>query len=83
MDPRYGGQRRGPLRNSKGQEVQGPRRGQNPKGLRKMYFLGKKMSAREASNYFPRLRRMVVGGKGLEQKRIEDKIRAAYKKGID
>ena len=48
-----------------------------------MHFLGVRRSARVASHYFPRLRRMVDGGRGLKQRTIESKIRAAYKKGID
>ena len=48
-----------------------------------MQFLGVRRSAREASNYFPRLREMVDGGKGLKQSTIEAKIRKAYKRGID
>ena len=47
-----------------------------------MHFLGVRRSAREASHYFPRLRREVDGGKGLKQSTIEAKIRRAYKMGI-
>ena len=83
MDRRYGGMRKGSLRNSKGQIVEGPRKGRNPRGRGLMHFLGVRRSAKDASNYFPRLRRMVDGGKGLRQRTIEAKIRKAYKKGID
>ena len=48
-----------------------------------MHFLGVRRSAREASHYFPTLRREVDEGKGLKQSTIEAKIRRAYKKGID
>ena len=83
MDRRYGGMKKGPLRNSKREVIEGPRKGRNPRPRGTMHFLGVRRSAKEASNYFPRLRKMVDGGKGLKQSTIEAKIRKAYKGGID
>ena len=82
MDRRYGRQKSGALRNSKRQVVEGPRKGRNRFGRGTMHFLGVRRSAKEASLFFPRLRKEVDGGKGLKQRTIEAKIRRAYKEGI-
>ena len=82
-DRRYGAMKKGALRNSKGEVIEGPRRGRNPRPRGTMHFLGVRRSAKEASNYFPRLKKMVDGGKCLKQSTIEAKIRKAYKRGID
>ena len=74
--------RKGALRNNKGDVIEGPRKGRNPRSRTRMEFLGVRRSAKEASNYFPRLRNMVDGGKGLKQSTIEAKIRKAYKKEL-
>ena len=75
--------KKGPLRNNRVRVVEEPKKGCNPKRRGIMHFLGVRRSAKDASNYFPRLRKMVGGGKRLKQKTIEAKIRRAYKKGID
>ena len=55
-DRRYGALRKGALRNTKGQIVEGPRRGKVRVGRGSMCFRGKQRSAREALQIFPKLR---------------------------
>ena len=82
-DRRYGGQKRsGPLRNSKGQVIYGPKKGRNRLGRGTMYFNGVRMSASRARQTFPRLVRRLTNGKNLANSTIESKIRGAYKQGI-
>ena len=81
-DRRYSGLRKGPLRNTKGKVVEGPRKGIVRKGHGNMYFRGERRSAKEAIRLFPRLRKKLDGGKGLKQSMLEGKLRKYYKTGI-
>ena len=58
MDTRYGGQKKGPLRNTRGQVVYGPRKGRNRLGRGTLYFNSVRMSASKARKTFPRLVRI-------------------------
>ena len=73
--PRYGAQRRHlPLRNSKGQIIEGPRQ-QKKRPTKKinrqprtyLFFNGKRTSARKALERFPKLRKCLYWGRNLKQ----------------